>query len=175
MVDEERFTETKDADGKWNILREILSVTLYDCGPVTFPAYESTTAGIRADGDVDEAKRALDDHRKAEESRQKQAKEDTETKARLASYAARAKIIEGGSMTANELRDDMHPSTKQALLKSISAFTDACAALAAKLVGLSEPDADIVAALEGADLVCDQIDGLIDPLIGEDDDAAMAA
>jgi len=58
-VDEERWTETKSADGKWNVLREIISVGLADTGPVTFPAYETTTAGLRADGEPDEAKRSL--------------------------------------------------------------------------------------------------------------------
>lgn len=35
----------KEPDGKE--VREIAAVTLYDVGPVTFPAYEGTTAGVR--------------------------------------------------------------------------------------------------------------------------------
>ncbi len=65
IVDEERWTETKDAAGKWNVLREILSVTLYDTGPVTFPAYTATTASLRAAGDADEAKQSLKAYRDA--------------------------------------------------------------------------------------------------------------
>lgn len=37
-------------------LRMIRGVELFDVGPVTFPAYESSDAGIRADGDVGEAR-----------------------------------------------------------------------------------------------------------------------
>jgi HK97 family phage prohead protease len=95
-VDEERWTETKDASGKWNVLREILSVTLYDVGPVTFPAYESTSAGMRADGEdgenveggAEEAKRSLAAHR------QKTRKPDVS--GALAAYAARARSVAVG-------------------------------------------------------------------------------
>jgi HK97 family phage prohead protease len=53
-IGDQRWTETKDLE-----VREILRVdTLYDVGPVTFPAYESTTAGVRSRGDVDEAREA---------------------------------------------------------------------------------------------------------------------
>lgn len=46
MVDEERWTDVKDETGKWNTTREILKVTIYDVGPVTFPAYTSTAVGV---------------------------------------------------------------------------------------------------------------------------------
>lgn len=42
-----RWRETDDLD-----IREIHSVELYDVGPVTYPAYESTTAGMRSVCDV---------------------------------------------------------------------------------------------------------------------------
>jgi HK97 family phage prohead protease len=87
-VDEERWTETKGADEKWTVLREIISLSLADTGPVTFPAYEKTTAGVRAAGDPDEAKRSLEAHR------QKFKGQDVQLKGRLASYAARARSIE---------------------------------------------------------------------------------
>jgi HK97 family phage prohead protease len=86
IVDEERWTETKDASGKWNVLREILSVTLYDVGPVTFPAYESTSAGVRAVGDVDDAKKALAEHRKM--------RKPEDARGPLAAYAARKRLLE---------------------------------------------------------------------------------
>lgn len=64
-------------------IREINSVKLYDVGPVTFPAYESTTAGMRAVGDMDEV--TTERNRwKAARSRRPQAKR------------ARARMIELG-------------------------------------------------------------------------------
>ena len=59
-VEEERWTQTKDASEKWFSVREILSVKLYDVGPVTFPAYDSTTAAVRSDADVKEARASLE-------------------------------------------------------------------------------------------------------------------
>ncbi len=44
-----RFEKGKDYD-----VRNILDVDLYDVGPVTFPAYEGTTTGMRS-GDCDDA------------------------------------------------------------------------------------------------------------------------
>lgn len=63
IADEERWTDTKDADGKWHSVREILSVTLFDVGPVTYPAYEATSSGVREARDMDEAKASLEMHR----------------------------------------------------------------------------------------------------------------
>jgi HK97 family phage prohead protease len=46
-------------------VREIHAIDrLYDVGPVTFPAYASTTTGTRAEGGTAEAKDAFDDWRK---------------------------------------------------------------------------------------------------------------
>lgn len=56
----QRWTSTTDASGKASELREILAVELFDVGPVTFPAYDKTTAGLRAAGDVNEARAARD-------------------------------------------------------------------------------------------------------------------
>jgi HK97 family phage prohead protease len=36
-------------------VREIRGVKLYDVGPVTFPAYEATTAGVRREAELEEA------------------------------------------------------------------------------------------------------------------------
>ena len=45
---EERWTERDDEP----TLRELISVDLYDVSPVTFPAYDTTTVGIRTAEDV---------------------------------------------------------------------------------------------------------------------------
>lgn len=48
-VDEERWSESKEGSGLL-VVREILSVTLYDVGPVTYPAYTGASSGpSRAD------------------------------------------------------------------------------------------------------------------------------
>ena len=41
-------------------IREITGVVLYDTGPVTFPAYEATTAALKSAGAMDEARRSYD-------------------------------------------------------------------------------------------------------------------
>lgn len=91
VVDEERWTETKDESGKWQALREILSVTLYDVGPVTFPAYEATSAGVRAAGDAAEAKRSFEAFRQAHPRADVKA---DDVKGKLAGYAARMRVRE---------------------------------------------------------------------------------
>ena len=51
-VGEERWILDKDSGIE---IREIVRISrLYDVGPVTFPAYDSTTTGIRAEGDLGE-------------------------------------------------------------------------------------------------------------------------
>lgn len=47
-------------------VREVRSVRLFDVGPVTFPAYEGTTAGVRAAGDVAEARAAFESWRRSQ-------------------------------------------------------------------------------------------------------------
>ena len=44
-----KWTDEAEDDGGREI-REILEVELFDVGPVTYPAYESTTAAVRSDG-----------------------------------------------------------------------------------------------------------------------------
>lgn len=85
VVDEERWTETKAEDGKWHVLREILSVSLADCSPVVYPAYENTSVGLRSEGEPDEAKAALAAHR---------AKANAGAAARAAVYGMRARAVE---------------------------------------------------------------------------------
>jgi hypothetical protein len=55
-VNEQRWTE-EETDGQVTVKRELLSVKLYDVGPVTFPAYEQTDVSIRAL--ADESRRCL--------------------------------------------------------------------------------------------------------------------
>lgn len=76
---------TTDADGKEYSIREISEVILYDTGPVDFPAYESTTAGLRACGGVEEARAALAVHKK---------RCDTDAKAQRDQAAARVRCLE---------------------------------------------------------------------------------
>lgn len=55
IVDGQTWTE----DGA-DLIREIQDVTLYDAGPVTFPAYEATTTDLRATG-YEQARKMLDE------------------------------------------------------------------------------------------------------------------
>jgi len=55
IVDRQSWIE----DGA-NLIREIQDVTLYDVGPVTFPAYEATTTDLRATG-YEQARKMLDE------------------------------------------------------------------------------------------------------------------
>lgn len=48
--------DVKDADGKETVIREIVAAELFDVGPVTFPAYTSSTTGVRSDSDHAEAR-----------------------------------------------------------------------------------------------------------------------
>lgn len=54
----QRWTMTTDEAGRANDIRELTDLEVFDSGPVVFPAYESTTAGMRAGGDVNEARAA---------------------------------------------------------------------------------------------------------------------
>jgi HK97 family phage prohead protease len=82
-VEEERWTETKDGD-KWFAVRDIISVKpLYDVGPVTFPAYTSTSASVRAAGDCVDARSSLEKHKSG-------------LAAKLRNYDTRARLVELG-------------------------------------------------------------------------------
>lgn len=65
--------EWKKVDGQ-NI-RVILGVKLYDVGPVTFPAYQDTTAGVRAEETVEARTRC-----KAWEAKEQAARDEEEAK-----------------------------------------------------------------------------------------------
>lgn len=87
---EERWVKTGEGKDK-RFIREIVSVRLYDVGPVTFPAYEATTSAARAAGDVDEARRSL------QKFEADQAAAANELAARLNSYRTRARLIDIGA------------------------------------------------------------------------------
>lgn len=61
--DGQRFEKGKEHD-----VRNILDVDLYDVGPVTYPAYESTTTGLRS-GDCADAFEAHNSWRKEQEAK----------------------------------------------------------------------------------------------------------
>lgn len=55
----------RDSEGDGDEIREVNDVDLFDVGPVVFPAYEATTAGLRSVNGVDDARKALNEcHRK---------------------------------------------------------------------------------------------------------------
>lgn len=79
VVKEVRTTE-RQQDGY--AIREILDVDLYDVGPVTYPAYAATTAGMRSiELDDDLVCEMMDRH-------------DREIAGRIAAYLARARAVE---------------------------------------------------------------------------------
>jgi len=65
----QRWTSTTDKDGKRHTIREILQVRLFDTGPVDYPAYSGSSVGLRAAGDIAEARSAFDKHIAAEKAR----------------------------------------------------------------------------------------------------------
>ena len=66
----QKWTLTTDKDGRDNDIREITDVEpLYDVGPVTYPAYDGTTAGYRDGGDAAEARASRDAWRESEAGR----------------------------------------------------------------------------------------------------------
>jgi len=64
-VTDQKWLEEKTEEGHTIEVRQILGVELFDVGPVTFPAYESTTTGLRSAagpaGDSNEARKAYDE------------------------------------------------------------------------------------------------------------------
>jgi uncharacterized protein len=75
VVTDQEFRTVNGVD-----IREIRGVQLFDVGPVTYPAYEGTDAGVRS-GDADDARKALDAHRTAAAGRRR-------------AMAARARAVE---------------------------------------------------------------------------------
>lgn len=57
IIASQTWSEVKRGDGSWLYIRSIYDVDLFDVGPVTWPAYEATTAGRSTDaaGDLREA------------------------------------------------------------------------------------------------------------------------
>jgi len=59
-VDSQQWEERDDGTE----VRTLLAVTLYDVGPVTFPAYESASTAVRAANDCQQAKNSLETWRR---------------------------------------------------------------------------------------------------------------
>lgn len=78
-------TWRKEDEGKREI-REISEVKLFDVGPVTFPAYEQTTAGVRAWDGADEARESYERWKRDLELRDLQRK--------IFEYSMRARLME---------------------------------------------------------------------------------
>ena len=57
-------TTWREVDGVY--IREIRDAELWETGPVTFPAYESTSAGVRSREQAEEARKALEEFRNSE-------------------------------------------------------------------------------------------------------------
>lgn len=59
-INEQVWRDIKDAvTGEVTTVRELTAVSLFDVGPVSFPAYEGTTAGVRSAADLGEARESL--------------------------------------------------------------------------------------------------------------------
>lgn len=63
-------------------IRELTAVTLYDLGPVTFPAYEGTSAGVRSAADLGEAQEELKRWRDTQSASVRAAIDQAEARAR---------------------------------------------------------------------------------------------
>ncbi len=85
-ISEENWIKKDLGEGRTMWIREIRSVDLYDVGPVTFPAYTGTTAGIRSNDDAQDAFKALAQRRDSDSQSQ--------INAALAQYSARARAVE---------------------------------------------------------------------------------
>lgn len=83
----ERWTGTKDAEGRRIEVREILAVELWDVGPVTFPAYAGTSTGVRG-----MAPEEIAELRKAREAVELEAAEQQRRHPLV--YQARARAVE---------------------------------------------------------------------------------
>lgn len=71
-IEKQQWIVTEEVDGRMNEIREIHSVNpLWDVGPVTFPAYEQTTAGVRSAEGIAELRRQREaEHRARAENRE---------------------------------------------------------------------------------------------------------
>jgi phage head maturation protease len=93
VVEQESWRETEEEDGSRLAVRTIESVRLLDVGPVTYPAYSSTSAGrsaqsVRALGSVEEAR---DSYKRWKEKQ----REELPLAAKLAQVRARAVQVAG--------------------------------------------------------------------------------
>lgn len=79
-IEDETWREVRDAaTNQTTVIREIRAVRLYDVGPVTFPAYEASTAGVRSESELAEARVRLEEFR----AKQRRESESVAIRARL--------------------------------------------------------------------------------------------
>jgi len=84
MTIEDNWRKMKGEDGKEMKIRELVKAKLYDVGPVTYPAYEHTTAAVHSAGDADEARASMERWEKGQ----------AQSRARRAQIAAFAQVVE---------------------------------------------------------------------------------
>lgn len=93
VVGDQVWRETNLADGSLVVIREIHEVKpLQDVGPVTYPAYESTTAGVRAFRSA----HALEDLQEARKAYELWRSQGKNAAAAAAAKAKRAKLVQLG-------------------------------------------------------------------------------
>lgn len=80
---QQTWRQQREGDG-YLIVRELNDVDLFDCGPVTFPAYGSASSGMRSAGAIEEARKAYEAWKEA------RGKTGPPLGALLAGYRARA-------------------------------------------------------------------------------------
>lgn len=87
-IKKQTTTEIEE-NGRTTIIRQIEDVNLYDCGPVTFPAYVGTEAGLRSMGESDPKTQ----YEAATAQRKGEAEKKTALAAKIAGYRERAKLV----------------------------------------------------------------------------------
>lgn len=93
-IGEQVWREVKQEDDSVLVIREIHQVEpLYDVGPVTYPAYESTTAGVRAFRSA----HAVEDLQEARKSYEAWKTQRAEGRSRAEAMRRRARALEVGS------------------------------------------------------------------------------
>jgi hypothetical protein len=141
-------------------------VTLYDVGPVTFPAYESDDGRDAGGGRSDEAKRALPEGHRQEQ------KPANRRVGKLAAYQARARACRGVGVAVRRAPGRLAPPVDEAIPDhGLGGGHHGVRGAGQETGGASTEDADVLAAIAAADLALDQCDAIFDGLLGEPADA----
>ena len=70
------WSEERTTDGKVTYIRTLEEVQLFDCGPVTFPAYDSTEAGTRSGGELEDVRAELEAWKRSQAGNQSDMQRD---------------------------------------------------------------------------------------------------